>query len=300
MQDIEAWHANEASQAISSELLRRDLFDKMSEIFAQQRQNLHTCAIPPGIKCLDGLLGIGEHLSSLIFSHVLLEHHLNAHLLDSVNLLHGDESKHVSPSFFEKARSSFRKTLIDMYNTFPSVVPVVGGFFGPVPGGMIASIGRGYTDLTASMISCALSCKELRIYKEVPIPRALYSSWNQVDGIFTSDPRKVPKAKLLAEMTPMEVQELTTFGSEVVHSLVISQTSAARVPIRILNTFKPELSGTVIPPRKTDFLQLDGKEDRKCATAATVLDDITLLTVRSSGPRFTFGILSDISSTLKR
>src|SRR5689334_10726129 len=56
------------------------------------------------------------------------------------------------------------------------------GFFGPVPGGLLKSIGRGYTDLAAALLAVGLGAEELQI-------------WKEVDGIFTADPRKVQGAR---------------------------------------------------------------------------------------------------------
>lgn len=81
-------------------------------------------------------------------------------------------------------------------------VPVVTGYFGVVPGSLLAAIGRGYTDLCAALLAVGLGAEELQI-------------WKEVDGIFTADPRKVPTARLLSSITPEEAAELTFFGSEV-------------------------------------------------------------------------------------
>jgi aspartate kinase len=83
----------------------------------------------------------------------------------------------------------------------------VTGYFGIVPGSLLAAIGRGYTDLCAALLAVGLGADELQI-------------WKEVDGIFTADPRKVPTARLLSSITPDEAAELTFFGSEVGLSLV--------------------------------------------------------------------------------
>src|SRR5580693_7620614 len=85
-----------------------------------------------------------------------------------------------------------------------SVHDLHSGFFGPVPGSLLRQIGRGYTDLTAALLSVGLGASELQI-------------WKEVDGIFTADPRKVPTARLLPSVTPSEAAELTFYGSEVIH-----------------------------------------------------------------------------------
>ena len=89
-------------------------------------------------------------------------------------------------------------------------VPVVTGFFGPVPGSLLTQIGRGYTDLCSALLAAGLGASELQI-------------WKEVDGIFTADPRKVPTARLIPVISPDEAAELTYYGSEVVHPFTMEQ-----------------------------------------------------------------------------
>jgi len=89
-------------------------------------------------------------------------------------------------------------------------VPVVTGFFGPVPGSLLRQVGRGYTDLCSALLAVGLEASELQI-------------WKEVDGIFTADPRKVPTARLISVITPDEAAELTYYGSEVVHPFTMEQ-----------------------------------------------------------------------------
>lgn len=89
-------------------------------------------------------------------------------------------------------------------------VPVITGFFGPIPGSLLSQVGRGYTDLCSALCAVGLDAAELQI-------------WKEVDGIFTADPRKVPTARLLSIITPDEAAELTYYGSEVVHPFTMEQ-----------------------------------------------------------------------------
>ncbi len=94
--------------------------------------------------------------------------------------------------------------------------------------GIIESIGRGYTDLAAALSAAAVNAKELQI-------------WKEVDGVFSSDPRKVKSAKVLSSITPEEAAELTYYGSEVIHPFTMEQVIKAKIPIRIKNALKPEV-----------------------------------------------------------
>ncbi|KAK7684601.1 hypothetical protein QCA50_012182 [Cerrena zonata] len=115
------------------------------------------------------------------------------------------------------------------------VVPVLTGYFGTVPGGLLNGVGRGYTDLCAALIAVGVQAEELHV-------------WKEVDGIFTADPRKVPNARLLDSVTPEEAAELTYYGSEVIHPFTMEQVIKAKIPIRIKNVVNPKGNGTVIYP----------------------------------------------------
>lgn len=93
-------------------------------------------------------------------------------------------------------------TIGDRLSRYIDTIPVVGGFFGMMPGSLLDSVGRGYSDVCAAMCAAGLQAEELQI-------------WKEVDGIFTADPRLVPSARPLPIVTLQEAAELTFFGSEV-------------------------------------------------------------------------------------
>ena len=107
--------------------------------------------------------------------------------------------------------------------------------YGRVPGGLLARIGRGYTDLCASLLTIGLHAEELRV-------------WKEVEGFYTADPRKVPNARLIPEISPEEASELTFNGSEIIHFVAMGQAMRAKVPIRVKNVMNPRGSGTLVRP----------------------------------------------------
>ncbi|KAL7418528.1 Aspartokinase [Cryptotrichosporon argae] len=174
-------------------------------------------------------------------------------------------------------------------------VPVITGYFGPVPGSLLAQIGRGYTDLCAALCAVGLSASELQV-------------WKEVDGIFTADPRKVAAARLVPTITPDEAAELTYYGSEVIHPFTMEQVIRARIPIRIKNVENPAGAGTVIYPDAEFPRGLDTKppthdqdkvEDR-LPTAVTIKDQIVVLNIHSNRKTISHGFLARIFGTLDR
>lgn len=162
-------------------------------------------------------------------------------------------------------------------------VPILTGFFGNVPGSLLATIGRGYTDLCAALVAVGLKAQELQI-------------WKEVDGVFTADPRKVDGARLLPKITPEEAAELTYYGSEVIHPFTMEQVIKAAIPIRIKNVENPAGSGTIIYP---EFLEKKKTESMgKHPTAVTIKDNICVLNVHSNRKSVSHGFLAKIFTTL--
>lgn len=183
-------------------------------------------------------------------------------------------------------------------------VPIVTGYFGHVPGGLLHSIGRGYTDLCAALVAVGIGAKELQV-------------WKEVDGIFTADPRRVPTARLIPSVSPSEAAELTFYGSEVIHPFTMEQVIRARIPIRIKNVMNPRGSGTVIYPDREDQLEskdplrptlfrsrsaldLDNNRKIKRPTAVTVKHSIIVLNIHSNKRTRAHGFLANIFTILDR
>ncbi len=187
-----------------------------------------------------------------------------------------------------------------------SLLPRHTGYFGPVPGSLLAQIGRGYTDLCAALCAVGLKAAELQV-------------WKEVDGIFTADPRKVTTARLVPVITPDEAAELTYYGSEVIHPFTMEQVIRARIPIRIKNVENPKGGGTIIYPDEgfprgpgssptPSLLDYEAKgmykgiyeRDGKMPTAVTIKDQIIVLNIHSNRKTISHGFLARIFGTLDR
>jgi aspartate kinase len=192
-----------------------------------------------------------------------------------------------------------------------SRVPVVTGFFGPIPGSLLHQVGRGYTDLCAALLAAGLEASELQI-------------WKEVDGIFTADPRKVPTARLISAISPEEAAELTYYGSEVVHPFTMEQAIRKSIPIRIKNVENPRGNGTVIRPNTEDNIsssatishpvpepitsksfqnlmtEAEVSQRKRSPTAVTIKENIVILNINSNRKSVSHGFLANIFSTLDK
>ncbi len=112
-------------------------------------------------------------------------------------------------------------------------VVVTEGFLGSTLGGIPTTIGRGGSDFSAAILGAALDAEEIQI-------------WTDVDGMMTSDPSIIPSALLIPEMTFREAAELAYFGAKVLHPSTIIPAVKKNIPVRILNSKRPSVEGTVI------------------------------------------------------
>lgn len=139
----------------------------------------------------------------------------------------------------------------------PDVVPIVTGFVGKDAKGDLTTLGRNGSDLTATLIGAALGAEEVQI-------------WSDTDGVMTADPSIVPSAKSIRTMHFDEAAELAYFGSRMLHPATLLPAMQNDIPVRVLNTNRPEHPGTVIcadpPPRDTPFTSIAYKEKQTVLT----------------------------------
>jgi aspartate kinase len=110
---------------------------------------------------------------------------------------------------------------------------VVTGFIGRTPLGEVTTVGRNGSDLTAALLGAALEAREVEI-------------WSDTDGIMSADPSLVPEARNIPHMRFDEAAELAYFGSRMLHPSTLLPAIRSNIPIRVLNTNRPEHHGTVI------------------------------------------------------
>ncbi|HEX7880371.1 MAG TPA: aspartate kinase, partial [Candidatus Eisenbacteria bacterium] len=156
---------------------------------------------------------------------------------------------------------------------------VTQGFIGATRDGVTTTIGRGGSDLTASMVGAALGADEVQI-------------WTDVDGIMTTDPRVVPEARLIEEIAFAEAAELAYFGAKVLHPSTLRPAMAHNVPVRVLNSRKPEGRGT----RVVESLPAAGRP----ITAIAFKRGITVLNVTSDRMLMAHGFLARLFDVFSR
>eukprot|EP00485_Elphidium_margaritaceum_P009318 CAMPEP_0202697614 /NCGR_PEP_ID=MMETSP1385-20130828/10939_1 /ASSEMBLY_ACC=CAM_ASM_000861 /TAXON_ID=933848 /ORGANISM="Elphidium margaritaceum" /LENGTH=494 /DNA_ID=CAMNT_0049354115 /DNA_START=246 /DNA_END=1730 /DNA_ORIENTATION=- len=183
-------------------------------------------------RSMDKIIGCGERMSASLVSAILCDHGLESPCLNLSNIFDGLDTTQRG-GFQHTFKDRLRLMLGSAYAEEPHAVPVVTGFFGQVQHGMLNTIGRGYTDLTAALCAGAMKADTLQV-------------WKESDGIFTGNPTKIDDAKLLSFVTPDEATELTAFGNEVLNPFTMKCCIDDNIPIQILNTFEPREQGTMV------------------------------------------------------
>lgn len=257
----------------------------------------------------DSIIGFGERLGCKLMTAVLRDQGIDAEYVSLEDIIPvSDDSDTVPEGSLDQAfYDSVAAAVGERIKACIPRVPVVTGFFGPVPGSLLRQVGRGYTDLLSALLAVGLEASELQI-------------WKEVDGIFTADPRKVPTARLIPIISPDEAAELTYYGSEVVHPFTMEQVIRRKIPIRIKNVENPLGGGTVIHPDpnlgtpeddspcEAPVAMLQGlsvsndelRRNKRLPAAVTIKERIVVLNVKSNRKSVSHGFLAGIFGTLDR
>ena len=265
-----------------SELMTGEIREQVSEEIKEQLRNLKSFLGAISVigemspRSQDVIIGMGEKLSACIFAGLLNSMGIDAEFVD-LSLIIEKEFKEANQAFYAYTQTQLRQRIEDCGRK----VPVLTGYFGFVPGGIINSIGRGYTDLTAALAAAAIGARELQI-------------WKDVDGVYSADPRKVPDAVVLPAITPEEAAELTYYGSEVIHPFTMEQVVRVGIPIHIKNTLNPALPGTIVDPNA------DSLSPAKPATAVTAKRGITVVNINSNRMLMAYGFMAKVFKVFEK
>jgi aspartate kinase len=179
---------------------------------------------------------MGERISCEVMAAALVDAGLPARALDARALLVTDESFGRAAPLMDETATRAREALPPLLES--GTVPVVPGFIGATRQGVATTLGRGGSDLTASILGAALGAEEIQI-------------WTDVDGMMTVDPRVVASARVLDEVTFDEAAELAYFGAKVLHPATIKPAVERGIPVLVLNSLNPTARGTRIAERPT-------------------------------------------------
>ncbi len=143
------------------------------------------------------------------------------------------------------------------------VIPVVTGFIAANQDGVVTTVGRGGSDYTATILGVALQVDEVWI-------------WTDVDGIMTTDPKIVPAARMLPQLSYQEAAEMAIFGAKAMHPRALGPVIKENIPVRIRSIFHPDNQGTLI--NKEPHAKVT-----EAVKAVALIKDVAMINVNGAG-----------------
>lgn len=228
-------------------------------------------------RALDVIGGLGERMSVVQVAAIFNQAGVSAESVAATNLIVTDDRFGVAVPLIEETHRQSEAGLRPLLEA--GKVPVVTGFIGATKGGIQTTLGRGGSDYSATILGRALEADEVWI-------------WTDVNGVMTADPRVVPEAHPIAELSYAEISELSFFGAKVLHSQAIRPARRVGIPVRILNTFEPEHPGTLITA--------NSKASHRAVKAVTAIKNMSLVTVEGPGMIGIHGVAGRTFSAVAR
>jgi len=177
---------------------------------------------------LDYIMSFGERLSAHILTEGLNDRAIPSEYLNARKVIVTDGHFGAAGVDFKATNAAVRK-----YFRGHNKLQVVTGFIGATPKKRTTTLGRGGSDYSAAIVGAALGARVIEI-------------WTDVSGIYTADPRLVHAARVVPELAFEEAGELAYFGAKVLHPKTILPAMREGIPVKVLNTFKPNDNGTTI------------------------------------------------------
>ena len=219
-------------------------------------------------KSADFAASRGEYLSAIVVADFL-----GYEFIDAAEMIRFDSHGKLNEDYTDDKVSN-RLSKVEK-----AVVP---GFYGKNFQGEVKTFSRGGSDITGSILARGVRAD-------------LYENWTDVSGFLVCDPRIVPGAKVIKQITYKEVRELSYMGASVLHAEAISPVMKRRIPINIKNTFKPEDPGTMIVPNE----QYDPNVANSVITGIAGKKDFTVLLIEKSMMNAEVGFIRKVLSVVE-
>jgi aspartate kinase len=212
---------------------------------------------PP--RAVDEALSVGERMSALMLAAHLESEGQLAVAVNAAEAIVTDALFGEATPLMDETRVMCRENLLPLLES--GSIPIVTGFNGATVDGRPTTLGRGGSDYSASILAAALDASEVWI-------------WTDVDGIMTADPRLVPDAAVLDEVTYHEAAELAYNGAKVLHPRTLAPLVEKQIPVWSKNSFAVSKAGTKIVP---------SLEPWPVPRAVTSLGEVALLSIEPAG-----------------
>lgn len=252
--------------------VRRDtLSDRIETLFDELRSIYHGVYLIRDLteKTANVILSYGERMSSQIVA-TLID---GARWYDSRDFIKTTRRNSQNLVDFDNTMRLVKQT----FNRVPKKAVIPGFISSDLNDGETTNLGRGGSDYTASIVAAALEASALEI-------------WTDVDGFMTADPRVIPNAYTIDELSYNEAMELCNFGAKVIYPPTIYPVRVKGIPIYVKNTFHPEARGSIIHRGPID--------DERAIKGISSIKNTSLVTVNGPSMVGVIGINRRIFSCL--
>ena len=237
---IKTFHVEEAAKLGIEDSLNKSPFG-IEAMFKELKDFVKALIVMRELspRVIDALSAYGERLSSVIVSAAFQRLGIPALHEDARCYIKTDARHTQAAPLMSETYKLLQEALIPSVNT--GVVPVLGGFIASTMDNITTTLGRGGSDYTASIVGAGIGAEEIQI-------------WTDVDGMLTADPTIYPQGHRVKVCSFTEAAELAYFGAKVLHPATVLPAIEKNIPVRILNSRRPDSEGTLIvsnPPPST-------------------------------------------------
>ena len=181
-------------------------------------------------RATDAVAAAGERLSSLIVAARFRQCGIDTVHVDARSVIVTDRRHTQAAPLFAEIYARLAGAILPLA---AKQVVVMGGFIGSTEDGVTTTLGRGGSDYTASIVGAGIGAEEIQI-------------WTDVDGMLTADPNILPGGYRVKQCSFAEAAELAYFGAKVLHPATVLPAIEKNIPVRILNSRRPHVEGTLI------------------------------------------------------
>jgi aspartate kinase len=255
-------HRLAMTEAISYEEARLQLMEEIEALLSDFESLCRSIHILGELTARgsDAVASLGERLTARILAAALRDRGERATAVEATEAIVTNGRHGSATPLMDETREAAQARILPLLAQ--GVTPVVTGFIAATKDGVTTTLGRGGSDYTAAILGACLDSDEVWI-------------WTDVDGVMTADPRVVPEARTLPEISYAEAAELSYFGAKVLHPKTILPAVERGIPLRIVNTFNPSHPGTLIVA--------EAEPSEFAVKGITSIEGLSLVTVEGRG-----------------
>jgi aspartokinase/homoserine dehydrogenase 1 len=183
----------------------------------------------------DLLVSRGERISAQLLAAALTGLKRRARYVDALEVVSTDDVHGGATPILDETRTRARRVIRPLLTS--NGIAVVPGYIGRAADGSLTTLGRGGSDLTATLLARSLAARKVVL-------------WKDVAGILTADPRVVPDARLIPQLHHREAAEVAHYGAKVLHPRALIPIAGTTVALHVRSFLNPELPGTEVSARQ--------------------------------------------------